>query len=79
MHIGVVGATGTIGSRVVTEALERGHHVRAFSRDASRPQADEKRENITWASVDVLDAARGAGIDRVGIITEGMRRAAAGR
>ena len=22
-----------------------------------RPQADEKRENITWASVDVLDAA----------------------
>ncbi|MEU9877790.1 NAD(P)-dependent oxidoreductase [Streptomyces phaeochromogenes] len=57
MHIGVVGATGTIGSRVVAEALERGHHVRAFSRDASRPQADEKRENITWASVDVLDAA----------------------
>ncbi|MGW3284259.1 NAD(P)-dependent oxidoreductase [Streptomyces sp. NPDC001002] len=57
MHIGVVGATGTIGSRVVTEALDRGHHVRALSRDASQPQADEKRENITWASVDVLDAA----------------------
>lgn len=26
--------------------------------------------------VDVLDAAKGAGVDRVGIITEGMRRAA---
>lgn len=56
MHIGVIGATGTIGSRVVTEALERGHHVRAFSRDASRPGAGETRENVTWASVDVLDA-----------------------
>jgi len=29
------------------------------------------------AIVDVLDAAKGAGVDRVGIITEGMRRAAA--
>ena len=32
------------------------------------------------AIVDVLDAAKGAGVDRVGIITEGMRKAAgAGR
>ncbi|MGW6706241.1 NAD(P)-dependent oxidoreductase [Streptomyces sp. NPDC054956] len=54
MHIGVIGATGGIGSRVVTEALERGHHVTAFSRDAAR--IDEKRENVTWRSVDVLDA-----------------------
>jgi biopolymer transport protein ExbD len=29
------------------------------------------------AIVDVLDAAKGAGVDRVGIITEGMRTAAA--
>jgi biopolymer transport protein ExbD len=28
------------------------------------------------AIVDVLDAAKGAGVDRVGIITEGMRKAA---
>ena len=27
MHIGVIGATGTLGSRVVAEALERGHHI----------------------------------------------------
>ena len=26
------------------------------------------------AIIDVLDAAKGAGVDRVGIITEGMRR-----
>ncbi|MFE0654682.1 NAD(P)-dependent oxidoreductase [Streptomyces sp. NPDC059534] len=54
MHIGVIGATGGIGSRVVTEALDRGHHVTAFSRDATR--IDENRKNIAWKSVDVLDA-----------------------
>lgn len=53
MHIGVIGATGTIGSRVVTEALGRGHRVTALSRDAS--QINENRANVTWASVDVLD------------------------
>jgi putative NADH-flavin reductase len=54
MHIGVIGATGGIGSRVVTEALDRGHHVTAFSRGATR--IDEDRENVVWKSVDVLDA-----------------------
>ncbi|MFD3590713.1 NAD(P)-dependent oxidoreductase [Streptomyces sp. NPDC058683] len=54
MHIGVIGATGGIGSRVVTEALDRGHHVTAFSRDATR--IDEDRRNIVWKSVDVLDS-----------------------
>jgi len=29
--------------------------------------------------VDVIDAAKGAGVEKVGIVTEGMRRAAAGR
>nr|BFD88685.1 NAD(P)-dependent oxidoreductase [Kitasatospora sp. Xyl93] len=60
MHIGVIGATGTIGSRVVTEALGRGHHVTALSRDAS--QIDESRANVTWAGVDVLDPASIAAI-----------------
>ncbi|WP_329485687.1 NAD(P)H-binding protein [Kitasatospora sp. NBC_01246] len=55
MRIGVIGATGTIGSRVVTEALGRGHHVTAFSRDATR--IEEARANVIWKSVDVLDAA----------------------
>lgn len=54
MQIGVIGATGTIGSRVVSEALSRGHHVTAFSRDASQTQ--DGRENITWKSLDVTDA-----------------------
>ncbi|GAA2679622.1 NAD(P)-dependent oxidoreductase [Streptomyces lunalinharesii] len=53
MHIGVIGATGGIGSRVVTEALERGHHVTAFSRDATR--VDDDRKNAVWKSINVLD------------------------
>jgi len=55
MQIGVIGATGTIGSRVVSEALSRGHHVTAFSREAS--QVHDGRANVTWTSLDVTDAA----------------------
>ncbi|MEU0412773.1 NAD(P)H-binding protein [Streptomyces griseorubiginosus] len=62
MHIGVIGATGTIGSRVVTEALERGHRVKAFSRDSARARQEEHRDNITWTSVDVLDPKSIAGV-----------------
>ncbi|MDN3027557.1 NAD(P)H-binding protein [Streptomyces sp. S.PB5] len=62
MHIGVIGATGTVGSRVVTEALDRGHNVKAFSRDADQAQRAERRDNITWTSVDVLDPKSIAGI-----------------
>jgi uncharacterized protein len=54
MQIGVFGATGTIGSRVVSEGLSRGHHVTAFSRDASRLR--DKRPNLTWKSADITDA-----------------------
>jgi len=61
MHIGVIGATGTIGGRVVTEALGRGHHVKAFSRDASKAKTAEQRERITWGSLDILDPASIAG------------------
>jgi putative NADH-flavin reductase len=64
MHIAVIGATGTIGSRVVNEALSRGHHVTALSRDAS--QVEDSRNNIIWASLDVLD------IDGVAAVLPGL-------
>jgi putative NADH-flavin reductase len=54
MQIGVIGAAGTIGSRVVSEALSRGHYVTAFSRDAS--QVQDSRQNITWKNLDITDA-----------------------
>ncbi|WP_234434733.1 MULTISPECIES: NAD(P)-dependent oxidoreductase [Streptomyces] len=72
MHIGVIGATGTIGSRVVTEALDRGHRVTAFSRDASA--IDDKRENLTWASIDVLDPASiAAGLPGLDVLISGFQ------
>ena len=60
MHIGVIGATGTIGSRIVTEAFDRGHQVTAFSRDVSSRQ--ENRENIRWKQVDVTETGSVAAV-----------------
>ncbi|MFJ3216465.1 NAD(P)-dependent oxidoreductase [Kitasatospora sp. NPDC086801] len=37
MHITVFGATGNVGSRVVTEALARDHRVTAVLRDPAKP------------------------------------------
>ncbi len=58
MDIGIFGASGTIGRRIVTEAAERGHRVTAFTRDASRVPADPG--DVTWAVADVLDAGSAA-------------------
>ncbi|WP_159924038.1 MULTISPECIES: NAD(P)-dependent oxidoreductase [Nocardia] len=67
MDIGVFGATGVIGSRVVAEALQRGHRVTAFTRDAARFPARHGDE--TWAVADWLNAesvaAAIAGLDVV--------------
>ncbi len=54
MNIAVVGATGRVGSRVVTEALARGHRVTAITRDANSvpPQA-----HLVAASADAGNAA----------------------
>lgn len=54
MHIGVIGASGNIGGRVVDEALSRGHVVRAFSRDAGG--VVEERPDVSWEGLDVFDA-----------------------
>lgn len=55
MNIGVLGATGVIGSRIVAEAVERGHQVTAFTRDTARIPADPGA--VTWRVVDVQDVA----------------------
>jgi len=36
MKIALIGATGNAGSRILDEALRRGHHVTAFVRDARK-------------------------------------------
>lgn len=53
--IGVFGANGTIGSRVVAEALSRGHEVTAVVRTPAKVSTDH--ENLTVSEGDVLDAA----------------------
>ncbi len=51
MNLAIVGATGNIGSRVLDEALRRGHKVTATSRDpaklAARPQMIAKAASAT--------------------------------
>ncbi|GGL41442.1 NAD(P)-dependent oxidoreductase [Nocardia jinanensis] len=59
MHIGVFGATGVIGSRVVAEAVRRGHLVRALTTDESRVPRD--RDGIAWQVADWRDAESIAG------------------
>ena len=54
MFIGIVGATGNIGQRVLNEAVARGHHVTAFTRDAS--QITSTQPNVTWQSLDIFDS-----------------------
>lgn len=54
MRITIFGATGRTGRKVVEQALERGHEVVAFVRDASRL---EPRELLTVVEGDARDPA----------------------
>ncbi|AEW99887.1 NAD(P)-dependent oxidoreductase [Streptantibioticus cattleyicolor] len=58
--IALYGATGTIGSRVLREALDRGHHVTAAVRDPGK--LTERHPNLTVTTGDVLDPASVAAV-----------------
>ncbi|MER5782008.1 NAD(P)H-binding protein [Streptomyces mobaraensis] len=51
--IALFGANGTIGSRVLREALDRGHQVTAVVRDPAK--LTEQHPNLTVTTGDVLD------------------------
>lgn len=53
MKVAIIGATGFVGPKVVTEALNRGHEVTAFARQPEK--LDIENENLTKQSVDVFD------------------------
>jgi putative NADH-flavin reductase len=55
LDITIFGGTGNIGSRIVHEALERGHKVTLISRDPSRVK--EKHANLTVQQGNVLEPA----------------------
>lgn len=50
MKIAIIGATGLVGSRVLAEALNRGHEVTAIAR---KTEALKPQENLTIVAADV--------------------------
>ena len=54
MKILVLGATGSVGRRLVAEGLNRGHHITAFVRNASRIR---QSPNLRVVVGNVLDDA----------------------
>ncbi len=56
LKIAVIGGGGTIGQRVVREALDRGHHVTVIARDPER--VTQQHERLIIEQGDVLDSAR---------------------
>lgn len=54
MNLLLIGATGFVGSALLTEALQRGHRVTALVRDPARLQL---REGLTVLQGDASDAA----------------------
>jgi putative NADH-flavin reductase len=54
MKIALIGATGNVGSRLLQEALQRGHQVSAIARKASTLPA---RSNLVTLDIDVHDSA----------------------
>ncbi len=52
--IALFGATGTIGKRILHEALDRGHQVTAVVRDPAK-LADQQHQNLAVVVGDVLD------------------------
>ncbi|WP_128000875.1 NAD(P)-dependent oxidoreductase [Piscinibacter defluvii] len=54
MNIALIGASGFIGSALLAEALQRGHHVTAL---VTRPEKIAARERLAVERVDVNDGA----------------------
>jgi putative NADH-flavin reductase len=55
MNIALIGGTGFVGSAVLEELLQRGHHVTALARS---PAKYTPREGLRVVAADVLDAAQ---------------------
>jgi uncharacterized protein len=55
MNIALIGASGFIGSAVLTEALARGHKVTAL---VTRPEKVQAHERVTALAADVMDVQK---------------------
>src|ERR1700761_7412300 len=54
MKIMLIGSTGMIGSRIMNEALSRGHHVTSLMRDTSR--TGEVKPHLEYVAGDIFNA-----------------------
>ncbi|HEY4935833.1 MAG TPA: NAD(P)-dependent oxidoreductase [Puia sp.] len=52
MKLALIGANGKIGSRILEEALSRGHSVTGIARN---PDFSFKKERLTWVKTDALN------------------------
>lgn len=53
MKVALIGANGKIGSRILEEALNRGHEVTGIARNPE--SSTVKNEKLTWAKADALN------------------------
>ncbi|MDE0235516.1 MAG: NAD(P)H-binding protein, partial [bacterium] len=56
MRVGVIGATGYVGGRLVPELLAAGHQVRCLARTPSRLDRVPWRSRVDVVTADVFDA-----------------------
>jgi uncharacterized protein len=56
MNIGIIGATGNIGRRVLVEGVRRGHRITAFTRDTTQISKADSSDGVVWKEVNVLDS-----------------------
>ncbi|MET7770757.1 SDR family oxidoreductase [Nocardia sp. NPDC005366] len=68
MRIAVFGATGSVGRLVVERALEQGHEVTAFTRDAAGIARRHDRLRVVQGDVFDTDAAQRAVTDQDAVI-----------
>ena len=60
MRLVIFGASGLLGTRLVSEALSRGHELTAVARDVAR--IDDRGGQVATAAADVTDAASVAAV-----------------
>ena len=76
LHVGVIGATGYVGGRLVPALLDAGHRVRCLARTPSRLDGVPWRHDVEVVRADVLDWAMlyqaFAGLDAVYYLVHAM-------
>lgn len=76
LNVGVVGATGYVGGRLVPALLDAGHRVRCLARTPGRLDGVPWRDDVEVATADVLDWASlyraFAGLDAVYYLVHAM-------